>query len=49
MEGDSIVSSPMKKVKDIKPISWLTAENRRDHFLYLMGINSGLRASYLIT
>ncbi len=47
-KGDRIAVDPIRKIKDIKAISKLTAENPRDHLLFLMGINNGLRAGDLI-
>jgi integrase len=47
-KGDRITVDPIRKIKDIKAISKLTAENPRDHLLFIMGINNGLRAADLI-
>jgi integrase len=47
-KGDRIAVDPIRKIKDIKAISKLTAENPRDHLLFIMGINNGLRAADLI-
>jgi integrase len=47
-KGDRIAVDPIRRIKDIKAISKLTAENPRDHLLFLMGINNGLRAGDLI-
>ena len=43
-KGDRITVDPIRKIKDIKAISKLTADNPRDHLLFIMGINNGLRA-----
>ncbi len=39
---------PIRKIKDIKAISKLTSDNPRDHLLFVMGINNGLRACDLV-
>ena len=46
--GDRIKVDPIRKIKDIKAISKLTADTPRDHLLFIMGINNGLRAGDLI-
>ena len=47
-KGDRIKVDPIRKIKDIKAISKLTSDNPRDHLLFIMGINNGLRAGDLI-
>jgi integrase len=47
-KGDRIAVDPIRKIKDIKAILKLTSENPRDHLLFIMGINNGLRAGDLI-
>jgi integrase len=47
-KGDRISVEPIRKIKDIKAISKLTQGNPRDHLLFIMGINNGLRAGDLI-
>jgi integrase len=47
-KGDRITVEPIKKIEDIKAISRLTSANPRDHLLFLMGVNNGLRAADLI-
>ena len=47
-KGDRITVDPIRKIKDIKAISKLTSENPRDHLLFIMGINNGLRAGDLV-
>jgi integrase len=47
-KGDRIKVDPIRQIKDIKAISKLTADNPRDHLLFMMGINNGLRAGDLI-
>jgi integrase len=47
-KGDRIAVDPIRKLKDIKAISKLTQDNPRDHLLFIMGINNGLRVCDLI-
>ena len=47
-KGSRIAVDPIRKVKDIQAISKLTSGNRRDHLLFVMGINNGLRACDLV-
>jgi integrase len=47
-KGDRIAVDPIRDIKDINAISALTRDNPRDHLLFLMGINNGLRAGDLI-
>jgi integrase len=47
-KGDRIKVDPIRKIKDIKAISKLTYNNPRDHLLFIMGINNGLRAGDLV-
>jgi len=47
-KGDRLAVDPIRKIKDIKAISKLTADNPRDHLLYVMGVNNGLRACDLL-
>ena len=47
-KGDRISVEPIRKIKDIKAISKLTSGNPRDHLLFIMGVNNGLRAGDLI-
>ena len=47
-KGDRIAVDPIRKMKDIKAIAQLTQENPRDHLLFVMGINNGLRAGDLV-
>ena len=47
-KGERISVEPIRKIKDIKAISKLTSGNPRDHLLFLMGVNNGLRAGDLI-
>ena len=48
-EGDRIAVDPIRKTKDIKSISKLIQDNPRDHLLFLIGVNNGLRTSDLIS
>jgi len=41
-KGDRIAVDPIR-TKDIKAISKLTQDNPRDHLLFIMGINNGIR------
>lgn len=47
-KGSKIAVEPIRAVKDIKAISDYTKHNHRDHLLFTMGINNGLRACDLI-
>jgi len=47
-KGDRIKVDPIRKIKDIKAMAKLTSGNPRDHLLFIMGINNGLRAGDLI-
>jgi integrase len=47
-KGDRISVDPITQIKDIKAISALTKDNSRDHLLFVMGINNGLRAADLV-
>ena len=47
-KGDRIAVEPIRKIKDIKAISKLTSGNPRDHLLFIMGVNNGLRAGDLV-
>ena len=47
-KGDRIAVDPIRNLKDINAISKLTMDNPRDHLLFLMGINNGLRVCDLI-
>ncbi len=47
-KGDRIAVEPIRKIEDIKAKSKLTSDNPRDHLLFIIGINNGLRAGDLI-
>jgi integrase len=43
-----IAVDPIRQIKDIKVIAKMTSGNPRDHLLFVMGINNGLRACDLV-
>ena len=47
-KGSSIVVDPIRHEKDIKAIRKLLSGNARDHLLFVMGINNGLRTGDLL-
>ena len=47
-KGSRIAVDPIRQIKDIKAISKVTSGNPRDHLLFVMGINNGLRACDLV-
>ena len=47
-KGDKIAVDPIRKLKDIKAIAKLTQNNPRDHLLFVMGVNNGIRVADLI-
>jgi integrase len=47
-KGDRIAVDPIRKTKDIKSISKHIQDNPRDHLLFIMGVNNGLRTCDLI-
>lgn len=47
-KGSSIVVDPIRSEKDIKAIRELLSGNARNHLLFIMGINSGLRTGDLL-
>ena len=46
--GDDIAVEPIRKPKDINAIAKLTQDNPRDHLLFIMGVNNGLRIGDLV-
>ncbi|MGD0276764.1 MAG: hypothetical protein ABSB79_12065 [Syntrophales bacterium] len=46
--GSSIVVDPIRNEKDIKAIRKLLSGITRDHLLFVMGINNGLRTGDLL-
>ena len=47
-KGSRITVEPIRNVKDIKKITRRISDNPRDHLLFLMGINNGLRVGDLL-
>jgi len=47
-KGSRITVEPIRKLKDINAISKITRDNPRNHLLFIMGINNGLRACDLV-
>ena len=47
-KGSRIVVEPIRKIKDIKAISKLLADNPRNYLLFTIGINNGLRVGDLL-
>lgn len=47
-KGSRITVDPIRRVQDIKAIAKLLSDNPRDHLLFVMGVNNGLRAGELL-
>ena len=47
-KGDRLEVEPIRRLEDIRAISQLTQSNPRDHLLFVMGINNGLRTCDLL-
>jgi integrase len=47
-KGCRIAVDPIRQIKDIQAISKMTSGNPRNHLLFVMGINNGLRACDLV-
>ena len=47
-KGDKISVDPIRKIKDIQSITKLLHGNPRDHLLFVMGTNNGLRTGDLL-
>ncbi len=47
-KGNQIAVDPIRNIEDIKSIKKLLLSNVRDHFLFVLGINSGLRCGDLL-
>jgi integrase len=47
-KGSRITVEPIRRIKDIKSISKLLEGSPRDHLLYLIGINNGIRTGDLL-
>ena len=46
--GSKMVVDPIRRVKDIQSISKLLSDHPRDHLLFVMGTNNGLRTGDLL-
>ena len=47
-KNDKIVVDPIRNLEDIKSIKQLLKSNARDHFLFVLGVNSGLRCGDIL-
>jgi integrase len=47
-KGSHITVDPIRKLKDIQAISKMLSDSPRDHLLFIMGINNGLRTGDLL-
>jgi len=47
-KGDNITVEPIRRIEDIKSISKLLFDSPRNHLLFTMGINNGLRTCDLL-
>lgn len=47
-KGSTITVDPIRKLKDIQAISKLLSDNPRNHLLFVMGTNNGLRTGDLL-
>jgi integrase len=47
-KGDRVTVDPIRDIRDVKAISTLTKDKPRDHLLFVMGVNNGLRAGDLL-
>ena len=47
-KGDNITVEPIRRIEDIKSISKMLSDSPRNHLLFTMGINNGLRAGDLL-
>lgn len=47
-KGSIVTVEPVRNQKDIKAISRLLKSRPRDHLLWIMGINNGIRANDLV-
>jgi len=47
-KGDRIAVDPIRRLQDIKSIAKLTQDSPRNHLLFIMGINNGIRACDLV-
>ena len=42
-KGDNITVAPIRRIEDIKSISKMLSDSPRNHLLFILGINNGLR------
>ena len=47
-KGQSTTVDPIRKLENVKAIKKLVKGNPRDHLLFVMGVNNGLRAGDLL-
>ena len=47
-KGDKITAAPIRRIENIKSISKLLSDSPRNHLLFTMGINNGLRVGDLL-
>ena len=47
-KGDNITVEPIRRIEDIKSISKLLSDSPRNHLLFTLGINNGLRVGDLL-
>jgi integrase len=47
-KGDRVAVDPIRDIRAVKAIADLTQRNPRDHLLFLLGVNNGLRTADLI-
>jgi integrase len=47
-KGENITVEPIRRIEDIKSISKLLFDSPRNHLLFILGINNGLRAGDLL-
>ena len=47
-KGDKLSVEPIRKLEDIKAIAKLLADRPRDHLLFVLGVNNGLRVIDLL-
>lgn len=47
-KGDKLAVDPIRRLEDIKAIAKLLTDRPRDHLLFVLGVNNGLRVTDLI-
>jgi hypothetical protein len=47
-KGSKMTVDPIRRMKDIQAISKLFSDNPRNHLLFVMGTNNGLRTGDLL-